>query len=104
MRQCQPWQDIAFPPGTAQIVPRRLRPVVTINGSSAGVEIPAGGSQFREHARFAEAVVDGPEIRQGFLVEFDALHQWRGGRSEEHTAELQSLRHLGCRLLLYKTA
>src|SRR5437899_7859014 len=29
--------------------------------------------------------------------------QWqRGGRSEEHTSELQSLRHLVCRLLLEK--
>src|SRR5947199_4951272 len=29
------------------------------------------------------------------------LHQWRQ-RSEEHTSELQSLRHLVCRLLLEK--
>src|SRR5947199_1742971 len=27
---------------------------------------------------------------------------WLGGRSEEHTSELQSLRHLVCRLLLEK--
>src|SRR5258705_9407107 len=35
----------------------------------------------------------------------DALHQpdcAAGGRSEEHTSELQSLRHLVCRLLLGK--
>src|SRR5215212_11675381 len=30
-----------------------------------------------------------------------SAHQ-RGGRSEEHTSELQSLRHLVCRLLLEK--
>src|SRR5436853_7883129 len=30
-------------------------------------------------------------------------HRWRArGRSEEHTSELQSLRHLVCRLLLEK--
>src|SRR5258705_2363494 len=30
------------------------------------------------------------------------LHWLRDGRSEEHTSELQSLRHLVCRLLLEK--
>src|ERR1039458_1352833 len=29
-----------------------------------------------------------------------AFSPWGAGRSEEHTSELQSLRHLGCRLLL----
>src|SRR5437899_11088383 len=29
-------------------------------------------------------------------------HEWPGARSEEHTSELQSLRHLVCRLLLEK--
>src|SRR5262245_62456035 len=32
----------------------------------------------------------------------DAAHRALGGRSEEHTSELQSLRHLVCRLLLEK--
>src|SRR5262245_63697580 len=31
-----------------------------------------------------------------------ALGSWLGTRSEEHTSELQSLRHLVCRLLLEK--
>src|SRR5947199_7392692 len=31
-----------------------------------------------------------------------AVRRRRGGRSEEHTSELQSLRHLVCRLLLEK--
>src|SRR5205814_9359945 len=31
-----------------------------------------------------------------------ALRLWWSGRSEEHTSELQSLRHLVCRLLLEK--
>src|SRR5258705_5497907 len=33
---------------------------------------------------------------------FDGLLALCGGRSEEHTSELQSLRHLVCRLLLEK--
>src|ERR1035438_10666360 len=32
----------------------------------------------------------------------DPCEQHRGNRSEEHTSELQSLRHLVCRLLLEK--
>src|SRR5262245_65190290 len=30
------------------------------------------------------------------------VHTWSAARSEEHTSELQSLRHLVCRLLLEK--
>src|ERR1039458_9182290 len=33
----------------------------------------------------------------------EASHGWPPPRSEEHTSELQSLRHLVCRLLLEKT-
>src|SRR5262245_63098323 len=33
---------------------------------------------------------------------FDKFHRVEKGRSEEHTSELQSLRHLVCRLLLEK--
>src|SRR5262245_63105887 len=39
--------------------------------------------------------------REARLHEFDACSA-RSGRSEEHTSELQSLRHLVCRLLLEK--
>src|SRR5947199_2566532 len=55
-------------------------------------------------ARTPSTVVNGREKRQitAFIVEAD----WPGvavdGRSEEHTSELQSLRHLVCRLLLEK--
>src|SRR5262245_62797337 len=39
----------------------------------------------------------------GWVTEFRAGEQVsKGGRSEEHTSELQSLRHLVCRLLLEK--
>src|SRR5947199_3588142 len=35
-------------------------------------------------------------------VDFEVVGQYRRARSEEHTSELQSLRHLVCRLLLEK--
>src|ERR1035441_5800467 len=37
-----------------------------------------------------------------FWLQGDRGHPEIGGRSEEHTSELQSLRHLVCRLLLEK--
>src|SRR5258705_10326703 len=42
-------------------------------------------------------VLPHPALRREFLRQPDAP-----GRSEEHTSELQSLRHLVCRLLLEK--
>src|SRR5262245_61121259 len=36
------------------------------------------------------------------FVSYQAFKEWRLHRSEEHTSELQSLRHLVCRLLLEK--
>src|ERR1039458_7791170 len=36
-------------------------------------------------------------------LRFSRCHRDSGARSEEHTSELQSLRHLVCRLLLEKT-
>src|SRR5205814_10431228 len=40
--------------------------------------------------------------KAGIIEElFDVIYKWLGAlRSEEHTSELQSLRHLVCRLLL----
>src|SRR5438045_7599096 len=34
------------------------------------------------------------------IVTHNSIYAFRGARSEEHTSELQSLRHLVCRLLL----
>src|SRR5262245_64307429 len=53
---------------------------------------------FRARPRAAPAVPHQPRApdRPG------AAGQTRGARSEEHTSELQSLRHLVCRLLLEK--
>src|SRR2546425_9329571 len=46
----------------------------------------------------------GPEAAQRYLTRSDGtkLGAIRGGRSEEHTSELQSLAYLVCRLLLEK--
>src|SRR5436853_3253534 len=38
----------------------------------------------------------------GRVVDFGSSELFEGDRSEEHTSELQSLRHLVCRLLLEK--
>src|SRR5262245_43824035 len=38
----------------------------------------------------------------GYSLSFVGDGKWLGTRSEEHTSELQSLRHLVCRLLLEK--
>src|SRR5262245_52064922 len=45
----------------------------------------------------AEFVTSGREVRQPF---FDGVNASVTFRSEEHTSELQSLRHIVCRLLL----
>src|ERR1039458_10766672 len=44
----------------------------------------------------------GSRTRPGFSTGHRGLFQRRRFRSEEHTSELQSLRHLVCRLLLEK--
>src|SRR5258705_1659393 len=57
---------------------------------------------FRSH--MLEVVDSGFLVNTGKqLILVDAgAGTWWGGRSEEHTSELQSLRHLVCRLLLEK--
>src|SRR5262245_62350147 len=47
-------------------------------------------------------VSTGPKISSRRRLEPPARRDLRAGRSEEHTSELQSLRHLVCRLLLEK--
>src|SRR5258705_10114697 len=56
---------------------------------AALVDLPAGDPGFR-----AEQTLGACVQRQASLLQL--------GRSEEHTSELQSLRHLVCRLLLEK--
>src|SRR5262245_63058675 len=45
--------------------------------------------------------IDGPDM-MGNSIKCIEREERIGGRSEEHTSELQSLRHLVCRLLLEK--
>src|SRR5262245_19142640 len=79
-------------------------------GARVGALIhPASVSSKLEHASriferhndlFRLAAFFGPQ--HGFLGQTqDDMVEWKG-RSEEHTSELQSLRHLVCRLLLEK--
>src|SRR5438045_8352422 len=45
-----------------------------------------------------------PPLRDhgNYVISLNRFVKWLGSRSEEHTSELQSLRHLVCRLLLEK--
>src|SRR5438045_7209247 len=79
--------EIAQPPvGLGRLVARRLQ-LVQQRGAMHGTDV--GGRDLPEGA--AEVL----GIGRGAL-------ETEGARSEEHTSELQSLRHLVCRLLLEK--
>src|SRR5258705_9099861 len=59
-------------------------------------DLPAGAEQVVARVRVAVE-----RVRPVQAAEHEAVDRL-GGRSEEHTSELQSLRHLVCRLLLEK--
>src|SRR5438270_3830079 len=64
-------------------------------------DLPAGGEDEREaagHALAGRHVLGGPEL----ALAAHELTDVHGGRSEEHTSELQSQSNLVCRLLLEK--
>src|ERR1035438_6900070 len=62
------------------------------SASSIGSGTPAGfGATGTEGTEGTEAAFDGVETA------FAGVPSWGRGRSEEHTSELQSLRHLVCR-------
>src|SRR5438045_5345267 len=52
--------------------------------------------------RAIEEAEEGDRARRAFDPVEDLVHLQAQARSEEHTSELQSLRHLVCRLLLEK--
>src|SRR5262245_64015779 len=84
------------------MIPRRptptLFPYTTLFRSRRGLEI-GGKSKDRDGA----ACKDEPECQRFRARDDPARKRWHSGsRSEEHTSELQSLRHLVCRLLLEK--
>src|SRR5687767_15656098 len=88
----------------------RDRPAAVTGRDGETCGLPGGrGAKNRPLARGAQA----GQLRFGdrFLPDeapggpdqqFAAAEQSRGGRSEEHTSELQSLAYLVCRLLLEK--
>src|SRR5262245_63945941 len=53
-------------------------------------------------ASYASAISQAAELRPDLVLMDIALRDGPDGRSEEYTSELQSLRHLVCRLLLEK--
>src|SRR5687767_15387082 len=71
-------------------------PLVALRGA---VEGAGGGDGGGEERRGGEVAADLLQHQRGFgRAEAEAA----GGRSEEHTSELQSLAYLVCRLLLEK--
>src|SRR5205814_5524156 len=71
---------------------------------SAAAAIVAGVQKFWEGDSHAVRVVRAVEESHHLSAKLVAIYNWvlRNKRSEEHTSELQSLRHLVCRLLLEK--
>src|SRR5437899_11453347 len=84
----------------------------TVRGESMGAILELGARSLLEAGAADRAAVwlqsaHHPEIYQGAIVEAGSgivPEEWKqlDVRSEEHTSELQSLRHLVCRLLLEK--
>src|SRR5205814_6662368 len=76
--------------------------------TSSGVTLDLVGETDRDpgYAARVRHALQAPDlagrVRVHGHVSSDRLGELYGGRSEEHTSELQSLRHLVCRLLLEK--
>src|SRR5205814_5456299 len=81
------FRSVQLAPGEADVVPGIHREQRADHGG-------ADGAESDRHA------AGGPEVAAE--VRRDRIGVPADGRSEEHTSELQSLRHLVCRLLLEK--
>src|SRR5262245_63019409 len=83
-------------PPPSQLCTLSLHDALPISGAGSGKPQSATATAFGEHC-VRLAVPDALPPRQG-------RRRWwlKRVRSEEHTSELQSLRHLVCRLLLEK--
>src|SRR5687767_15250511 len=88
-----------------------LFPYTTLFRSTLAVVGFFAGFHFNTAQRFAEPSVSGALVVVHYWLATlgsvpalgsAALAPWLGGRSEEHTSELQSLAYLVCRLLLEK--
>src|ERR1035441_11010173 len=96
-----------MPGGGAEIFAARVRSIICdhkIDGeewlTTARLAHKLG---FKSNATMLYGHIENDEDRVDHLLKLRALQDETGGfRSEEHTSELQSLRHLVCRLLLEK--
>src|SRR5205814_6352826 len=98
--------------------PRELHPLPTRRSSDLGMQRPSeqppacavapSWPQSSQGTTAAKSISTQPPKRRSELkagrsiISVSRLKVWRPSRSEEHTSELQSLRHLVCRLLLEK--
>src|SRR5262245_62912525 len=93
-------------PPTATLFPyttlfRSLEHAVEISGPGLQLGVQGDGRRLRCTRREGEERQDLHAIEDSSREAFRTASA-RGRRSEEHTSELQSLRHLVCRLLLEK--
>src|SRR5258705_6240327 len=79
-----------------------LFPYTTLFRSKPDMGLSFTSSRICIVATWARRTVDGGQIGKIYLTPFANLRPQYKCRSEEHTSELQSLRHLVCRLLLEK--
>src|SRR5205814_9450187 len=79
------------------LLQRRARARAALGERASSRALPRGHPRARHRGRDRGAAQPRAGTRRVLLHRAPA-----GGRSEEHTSELQSLRHLVCRLLLEK--
>src|ERR1035438_3190903 len=96
------------------LVSSTLAVFLVVGSSLSGKSTPTGDGAYRQLRVYEEVLarvrsdyVEEPDIKEatngalhGLLESLDPFSSYL--RSEEHTSELQSLRHLVCRLLLEK--
>src|ERR1035438_215565 len=87
-------QIVAGPDGGIGLVKRKLSPIGRSKGATEEALLPRQVTLERWPYLPREDRVPGPAQVAQQHIEEDHVH-----RSEEHTSELQSLRHLVCRLL-----
>src|SRR5205814_8781256 len=94
----------SHPPPSSQISPLSLHDALPISKFTPTFDSPLPATRARAVSRLAQKVFE-PRNSRARRTANPAAH-WAAcvseTRSEEHTSELQSLRHLVCRLLLEK--
>src|SRR5205814_6071534 len=100
--------SLLTPPPTTEIYTLSLHDALPILAVQAGDPVCRGCREKHARRRFGSlTAIAQPERQWQFLATQSSFHEPRPdrpapARSEEHTSELQSLRHLVCRLLLEK--